>query len=67
MFSLESPHGGDVNEYTKYIISNIKKKENHTKIIPNLHLWDFFSGTQEQVRNSRGKRAISVGAIEVLL
>ena len=27
----------------------------------------FFLGTQERVRNSRGKRAISVRAIEVLL
>ena len=36
-------------------------------MIPNLQLWDFFQETQEQVRNSRGKRAISVRAIEVLL
>ena len=28
---------------------------------------DYFLGTQEEVRNSRGKRAISVRAIEVLL
>ena len=28
---------------------------------------DFFQGTQERVRNSRGKRAIGVRAIEVLL
>ena len=27
----------------------------------------FFQGTQERVRNNRGKRAISVRAIEVLL
>ena len=27
----------------------------------------FFQGTQERVRNSRGKRAINVRAIEVLL
>ena len=26
MFSLESPHGGDSNEYTQYIIFNIKTK-----------------------------------------
>ena len=26
----------------------------------------FFQGTQEQVRNSRGKQAVSVRAIEVL-
>ena len=26
MFSLESPHGGDSNEYTQYTIFNIKRK-----------------------------------------
>ena len=26
VFSLESPHGGDSNEYTQYTIFNIKKK-----------------------------------------
>ena len=26
MFSLESPHQGDSNEYTKYTMFNIKKK-----------------------------------------
>ena len=26
MFSLESPHGGDSNEYTHHAIINIKKK-----------------------------------------
>ena len=26
MFSLDSPHRGDSNEYTQYIIFNIKKK-----------------------------------------
>ena len=31
MFSLESPHGGDSNEYTQYTVFNIKKK-NHTKL-----------------------------------
>ena len=30
-------------------------------------LWEFFEGTPERVRNSRGKRAINVRAIEVLL
>ena len=41
-------------------------KENHI----NYHnsAWDeFFLGTQERVRNSRGKRAIGVRAIDVLL
>ena len=32
-----------------------------------MQLWDFFQGTKERVRNSRGKRAISVQATEVLL
>ena len=32
-----------------------------------LQLWDFYLGTQARVRNSHGKRAISVRAIEVLL
>ena len=32
-----------------------------------LQLWDFFQGTQERVRNNRGKRAISVPATEGLL
>ena len=32
----------------------------------NLQLWDVFQGTQERVRNSHGKRVISVRAIEVL-
>ena len=35
--------------------------------MPNLQLWELFQGTQERVRNSRGKRAICVRAIEVLL
>ena len=44
---------------------NIKRKS--SQIIPTLQLSDFFQGTQERVRNSHGKRAISVRAIEVLL
>ena len=35
--------------------------------IPNLQLWVFFHGAQERVRNSRGKRAISVRANKGLL
>ena len=31
VFSLESPHRGDSNEYTQYTIFNIKK-ENHPKL-----------------------------------
>ena len=40
---------------------------NHPKLSLNLQLWDLFQGTKERVRNSRGKRAISVRATEVLL
>ena len=66
MFSLESHLGGDSNEYSQYIVFNIKKRKS-AEIILNLQLYDFFLGTQERVRNSRGKRAISVRATEVLL
>ena len=66
VFSLESPHRGDSNEYTQYTIFNIKKKENHPKY-PKSAAMFFFQRTQERVRNSGGKRAISVRAIEVLL
>ena len=46
------------------------KKENHPKLSHKqlrLQLWDFLSGIQERVRNSRDKRAFSVRATEVLL
>ena len=36
-------------------------------MILRLQLWDFYQGTQERIRNSRGKRTISVRATEVLL
>ena len=39
VFSLESPHRGNSNEYTQYTIFIIKKEI--TQISPNLHLWDF--------------------------
>ena len=65
VFLLESPHRGDSNEYTHYTSFNIKKE--NTLNYTNLQLWDFFLGTQDRVRNSRGKRAISVRATEVLL
>ena len=76
MFSLESPHWGDSNEYTQYTIINIKKKitRNNPKY-NNICSYVFFLllllllllGTQKRVRNSRGKQAISVRAAEVLL
>ena len=59
VFSLESNHRGDSNKYTQHTIINIKR--NSPLIILNIA---FFQGTQEQVRNSRGKRAISGRATE---
>ena len=65
-FSLESPHRGDSNEYTIYTIVSMKMK--FTLNYPEYAAMEFFlEGTTERVRNSRGKRAISVRAIEVLL
>ena len=56
VFSLESPHRGDSNEYTQHTIVNIKNK-----ITLNYPQYDnvcshgmFFQGTQERVRNSHG-------------
>ena len=65
MFSLESPHRGDSNEYTQYTFFSMKKK--NTLNYPKSAVMGFFQGTQKQVQNSRGKRAISVRAVEVLL
>ena len=56
VFSLESPH----RYHFQY------KKENHLKL-PQICNYGIFPGTQERARNSRGKRTISVRAIEVLL
>ena len=63
VFSLKSPQRCNPNDYTQYTIFNIKKKItlNYSKSAA----MRFFQGTQEQVRNSRGKRAISFRAIEV--
>ena len=62
VLSLESPHRGVSSEYTQHTIINIKKKI--TLIIPNIimsaAMGYFLVGTQERVRNSRGKRAIGV-------
>ena len=52
------------NEYTQYTISNMKKK-NNLNYPKSAAMGVFFQGTQERVQNSRGKRAISVRAIEV--
>ena len=66
VFSLEYPHRGNSNEYTQYTIFNIKKRKIALDY-PKSSAMGFFQGTQERVRNSRGKRAISVRATEVLL
>ena len=65
VFSIESPHRGDSNEYTQYTVFNIKKKI--TLNYPKSAAKGLFLGAQERVRNSRGKRALSVRAAEVLL
>ena len=64
-FSLESPHRGGSTEYTQHTIFNIKK--NHPILSHIISYGIFFQGIQERVRNSRGKRAISVRATEGLL
>ena len=46
MFSLESPHRGDSNEYTQHTIINIKR--NLPRIIPNPQLWDFCLWTKNE-------------------
>ena len=42
VFSLESPHRGESNEYTQYTTFNVKNKIT-LMIIPNLQLWVFCS------------------------
>ena len=66
MLSLESPHRGDSNEYTQYTICNMKKVK-HPKLSQICSYGILCQRAQEGVRNIRGKRAISVRAIEVLL
>ena len=44
VFSLESPHGGDSNEYIQYTIFNIKNTLN----CPNLKQWDFSQGLKNE-------------------
>ena len=46
MFSLESPHRGDSNEYTQHTIFNMKRKK--TLIILSLSLWDFSKGLKNE-------------------
>ena len=69
VFALDSPSRGDSNEYTQHSIINITKKItlNYSKYDNACSCGIFWLGTQERVRNSRGKRAIRVRATEVLL
>ena len=66
MFPLKLLHQCDSDEYKQYIIFNIKKKK-ITPNYPKFAAMGFFLGTQERIRNSRGKRALSVRATEVIL
>ena len=52
---------------THNIPFSIKRKKITLNYLKSAAKGFFFLGTQERVRNSRGKRAISVRAIEVLL
>ena len=59
---------GDSNEYTQYTIFNIYIKKKITLNLSQICSYGIlFQGTREGVRNSCGKLAISVRAIEVLL
>ena len=46
VFSLQSPHRGDSNEYTQYTIFNMKKK--NTLNIPKPQLWDLSKGLKNE-------------------
>ena len=53
MFSAESPHRGDSNEYTQYTVLNIKKKLtlNYPKSAVKFSdkiLWDFYKGLKNE-------------------
>ena len=61
VLSLELPHRGDSNGYTQYTIFNIKKKI--TLNYPKSAAMGFLPrDSKKRVRNSGGKRAISVRA-----
>ena len=63
VFSLELLRRGDSNEYTQYIIFNIKKKI--TLNYPKSAVTGFFFPRDlERVRKSHGKRTIRVRATE---
>ena len=52
MLTLESPHGGDSNEFTQYTIFNMNMK--NTLNYPKSAAMGFIQWIQELVRNSRG-------------
>ena len=53
VFSMESPHRGDSNEYTQYTVFNIKKGKSPS-IITKLQLWDliFSKGLKNEVETA---------------
>ena len=53
VFSLESPHRGDSNEYTQYTIFNIKK-ENHPKISQICSYGIFTKGLENEFERAVG-------------
>ena len=59
VFSLESPHRGDSNEYTQYTIFNVENKIT-LNYLKSAAMGFLFQWTQERVRNSHGKRAIYI-------
>ena len=65
VFSLESPHRRDSNEYTQYTIFDIKK-ENHPTLSQICSHGILFQGTQEEFETAMVNEP-SVFAIEVLL
>ena len=67
VISLESPHRGDSNVYTQYTCTIFNMLKKITLNYPKSAAMKYFLGTQERVRNSHGKRDISVRGTEVLL
>ena len=68
VFSLESPHRGNSNEYTQYMyaIFNMNTK-NHPKLSQICSYGIFFQGTQECVKNIHGKGVISATEAQLYL
>ena len=78
-YSLFQKEISNIPTFTPSLFNQTRRITRHNvsvaryeSVVKNGHDWSpasriFFQGTQERVRNSRGKRAISVRAIEVLL